>query len=175
MLVGADVFLHAVHTFRSVWFRGRYGGGKTLLSFVVARSLAAEYGYTIYSNVAGVGVAEALPQHSAVIIYDEAHLTLGQGTSPKDVRRYLAFLRKRDYVLLCPSVMPLARGAYLVWCERSLNLGSIGLPCWVYHWGVAGQTARKSGGSFVLLYPQRYFGTYDTLAQPDDLSAMFEV
>ena len=144
-LIGADMVLHSLNTFRSIWVRGRYGGGKTFISFLLAEQMQKRYGYSIYSNVDNEFQADEKPDEHAVIVYDEAWLTLGLGTSPKEIKKYLAFLRKRDYILVMPSVLPLAKGGWLLWVERSFNLGALGIPIWVYNWGIAGKSAKDSG------------------------------
>ena len=180
-LIGAETFLQACHTFRAVWFRGRYGGGKTLLSVHVGKLLHRRWKYQLFTNIQAaeyVRVAQDgsthLPEHS-LIVYDEGWMSLGMGAKTKDIRAYMAYLRKVDYVLLIPSVLDLSPYGYLVWCERSLNLGPIGLPLWVYEWGLRGKGKKESGGSFFFLFPGREFGTYDTMSQPYDLTRLFEV
>jgi len=192
-LLGSEQVIHAINTFRAVWIRGRYGGGKTFVSFLLAEQLSKRFGYGVFSNVKNtIGVpyyatsedcqAGIYPDDVGVgdmvhttVVYDEAWLSLGMGTSPKEVKKYLAFLRKRDFVLLMPSVLPMSKNAYLIWVERTFNLGALGIPLWIYQWGIAGQDAKKSGGRFVVWLPQKHFGMYDTLAQPDELPTLFGV
>lgn len=199
MMIGSSIFLHAVHTFRNVWVRGRYGGGKTLLAVALADSLSRSYGYKVYANIpvhleksvsnlatcdgtsklcddgCRARLSAGLPgKYHAVVIYDEAWLSLGSGTSPKQIKKYLAYLRKMDVVLLMPSVLQMARHSYLLWCERKMNLGALGIPIWSYQWAVAGSTPKKDGGTFYMVRPQRWFGVYDTHAQPEDLVSLFD-
>lgn len=181
-LLAADTFLHAVHTFRAVWFQGRYGGGKTLLAVHVGRVVSKRFkgkfdSYSLVSNIAADGYTavsdlDFVPK-SSVIVYDESWMSLGQGTSAKTIQAYMAFLRKVDYILLMPSVLELSRYGYLIWCERIFNFGPLGVPLWVYQWGMRGKKAKESGGTFFFLRPQSVFGTYDTLSQPYDLTELF--
>jgi hypothetical protein len=176
MLIGAETVLHSINTFRSVWVRGRYGGGKTFISFLLAEHLQVRFGYSVFSNVENVfQVGDSVADNHAVVVYDEAWITLGLGASPAQIKRYLAFLRKKDYVLIMPSVLPIAKGGWLLWIERRFNFGPVGLPLWVYHWGISGKSSKESGGIFYVWMPQKHFGMYDTLAQPDEMEGLFDV
>ena len=199
MLIGAEVFLHAVYTFRNVWIGGRYGGGKTLLAVALADTLAKKYDFDTYSN-APVNLPSSVEhmttcngdspacdkqcqamieltgkgKHHTTVIYDEAWMALGAGTSPKQIKAYMAYLRKMDVVLLMPSVLPMAKNSYLLQCERLFNFGVFGIPIWLYHWWIAGKNPKKDGGKFMLVHPQKYFGQYETVALPRELEHLFE-
>lgn len=192
MFIGADIFIHSLHTFRNVWMQGRYGGGKTLLSVALADYFHKKWGYTTFSNLAVYGDhvidepvycegddvlcterCKDFPKLHSFIIYDEAWMSLGSGASPKQVRSYLAYLRKVDVIMVSCSVMDLSRNSYFLWVQRKYNFGTVGLPLWVYEWGLPRKTSKVSGGHFGLWWPQQYYNTYETDAQPDDLEYLF--
>ncbi len=193
-LVASDVFIHNLKVFRSCWFRGRYGGGKTLLSVALADLLHKKHDYNVFANIP-VHVDGVIPEmalcdgtsprcdegckmgyqkYHTVVVYDEAWMALGLGmTSMKAIAAYLAYLRKFDLIMLLPSVQPMARNSYMLWCERKMNLGTMGIPYWAYEWGLPRKSAKDSGGSFGFLLPNAYFGKYDTHTQADDMEAFF--
>lgn len=198
--IGADVFLHNLHSFRTVRVDGRYGSGKTLLSVAIAKYFNEKFGYHIKSNVPVYldGVVKDLPicncekcmatykdmlasgellfpQNHTLVIYDEAWLTFRTGVSAKKMNDYLAFIRKVDLIMIMPSVLGLARDAAQLYVERVGNLGVLGLPIWIYQWGVTGKTVKDSGGKFVLWRPASYFGTYSTYAQPPMMDGLFNL
>lgn len=178
-LVGGEPVLQAVHQFRSVWVKGRYGGGKTLLSVVLAHRLAERYGYEIASNIPVTGgrllkPSSAPPKSRTVVLFDEAWLALGEGVGQKRILQYMAFLRKQDLVLLMPSVLELGKKAFYLWIRRRYNFGVFGIPLWVYEWGMRGAWKKKDISTFMMWFPQRAFGSYDTLAQPEQIGVLFD-
>ncbi|HSH04376.1 MAG TPA: hypothetical protein VLL52_17835 [Anaerolineae bacterium] len=181
MFIAADVYLSAVRSFRSVYYDGRYGGGKTLLATATALNLAKNFGYSIYSNIPvhHDNVVDVptfceddhcpVPRLHAVYLYDEAWGELGAGTKSKQINEYLAYLRKWDIITLLPSVLPLARDAWLVHVERIFCGDALGIPLWVYAWKTRGKSVKNSGGRFAIWRPSKYFGTYDTDITPLDM------
>lgn len=189
MLLGAGQFLEACKSFRSVWFRGRYGGGKSYMAFMVARHFST-LGYGLISNIKNdIGCPRyaidddlsvnphlrvGLDYYKNVIVYDEGGAnSLGDGAKSSDIKAYLAYLRKRDFILLVPSVLELDKRAFFIWCERSRPLTKLGIPLWIYEWGVKGYTKKQSGGSFAVFNPSAFFGSYDTYSEPLDLEELF--
>jgi len=199
MFLNADIFLNALHQNRTCWIKGRYGGGKTLLTVAIAQHFNRSHGYHIYSNIPiyldGVinemqkcscdrcqakyhhmeesGV-EQIPQYHTLVAYDEAWLSFRRGARYQVMEAYLAYIRKVDLIMVMPSVMQMHRDAAQMWCTRLRNFGTFGLPIWLYEWGITGQSSKDSGGKFILWRPQKFFGTYDTYAQPTAIEGLFD-
>lgn len=171
-LLGAGVFLNAVMGFRVVHMMGRYGGGKTALGHMIAHELimsgAMRY---LVSNVPSVWreqLAHVRPVDEdsialdAVVLLDEGGMFL---KTRSDVDAYLAFLRKLNLVVLVPSVEEPPRSLRTLRVQRVLDMTGLGLPVWVYRWGIyAGEV--KDTGRFYWLWPSAIFGVYSTDAMP---------
>lgn len=157
-LIG-DNFIKLFLAFRIVNIQGRFGGGKSLLGTWLAYYLMAN-GYTdkIVSNMPVNGSADegGLLERSAIIL-DESWMYI---TTRKDVLNYSAYLRKMDSYLILPSVFDIQSRLARFTVERQYNLQSFGIPVWVYRWDL--NNKRKEHGYFVLTFPQRMYGTYDT-------------
>jgi hypothetical protein len=186
MFLGASLFLRTLVGMKVLWLAGRFGGGKTLLSFALGLWLQKQ-GYTrhIYSNIPSQ-VADPVPVpeppgfalHSdpetgkpkayASVIFDEAWILLDAREWNKNVARSIgAFLRKYDIFLLLPSVFSIDKRFRNFYVQRVLNCYAFGLPCYVYKWGLKMGFVDETG-FFGLWRPSDYFGTYDHLATPGD-------
>lgn len=171
-----DVFLGLVKLYRMVWISGRYGGGKTALSYRIAHYLL-ETGFVRYvvSNTDSVWSSKledvkprfddrGMPILDTCVILDEGGLFL---KTTKDADEYMAFLRKLNVILLMPSVTPVSSRLRALTVMREFNARIIGLPLWVYkytlHQGVIRENER-----FYWFNPQEIYGIYDTYATPVD-------
>jgi hypothetical protein len=107
-----------------------------------------------------------------VFIYDEADADLGVSASPQVVRSYTSYLRKRNQVLLLPSVQTLCRAVSGFRVVRTLNCLLFGLPLWLYQWsvdlGVGYGKKRFETGSYQFWRPSRVWGWYDHREEPGD-------
>jgi hypothetical protein len=159
-------FLKLLLGFRILNIRGRYGGGKTLLSVWIAYWLMAG-GYTkkIVSNIAVQNDNDDQGQiEDCAVILDESWMYI---QSRQDVLNYSAYLRKLGSYLLLPSVFDVHSRLSFFSCNRIMNLQNVGLPIWVYRWDLASKSYRENG-HFFLLNPERIFGLYDTNYIPSD-------
>jgi hypothetical protein len=179
MTVGMWEPVRYLTLFRTLWFAGRYGGGKTALAVYMAAQLVIErYATTIVSNlpldlgVDGVTIkrGDISGIKDAVLLLDEGWQELEIGSSAKAVKAWLAYLRKDNLHVLLPSVHALAREVSNYTIERKWNLLVFGLPYWVYQWRlITGHHSKKdvSMGWLYLHKPQRIFGSYDHEYRPD--------
>lgn len=176
-IFGGESFFGLLETFRVLTFDGRYGGGKTSLAFYCAEYLlkTGRFRYLL-SNTPSVWTdnpndvvlrpdEEGQPTFlDAVIILDETGLFLSMSVESK---QFLAFLRKGNVVLLCPSVEDVARNLKSVTVQRLMNLQIVGLPAWVYSYKVR-RGMQKDVAKFVWWHPEEIFGIYDSGAFPVD-------
>lgn len=178
MIVGEWDLIHYATTFRTVWFGGRYGGGKTSLAVWLALGLVEQrYASTIISNLPLaldgeqiIGREEARSASDAVLILDEGWQELEVGSSNRSIKEWLAFLRKQNQIVLLPSVLPLARQVSVFTVERRFNGYPFGLPIWVYRWRLnTGAITRRSSelGWLWWVRPSDVFGVYDHEYRPD--------
>lgn len=175
--------------FRVLWLTGRYGGGKTSLALHLADLLIREGSqHRIATNAkllapwVQVGESDSFGDlmesglQDACLIFDEGWLDLGTGASPRQVRQYLANLRKINCVLLVPSVLPLVRDLRVLTVEREFNAMTFGLPLWLYRYRLAMGTTRKGEeGRFWWWNPSRVFGWYDSGEVPGGVWRVYEM
>jgi hypothetical protein len=183
MFLLGDLFLRTLLGVRTCWFAGRFGGGKTLLSFAVADWLF-QGGVTnwTYSNIPSVwcdeipdsGLArdwnegEGRWKANCSVIFDESWILLDAREWNKNIGRTMgAFLRKFNVYLLLPSVFPVDVRFRSLTVQRMINGFAFGIPLYVYRWQL-GLGYISEGGYFGLWRPQQYFGVYDHLACPSD-------
>lgn len=172
MLLGGQLVVGMLQTFRVAWISGRYGGGKTALAYRLAYELLNS-GFSRYllSNCRSVWrddprdvVLRDGRYLDAVVVLDEAGLFL---RTSRDADDFLAFLRKLNVVLILPSVKPPAPVMRMLTIQRVANLSAIGLPVWVYE--VSVDYARQRGRErFAWINPSEVFGIYDTTDVPVD-------
>lgn len=161
-----DQFIKLLLAFRTLNIQGRLGGGKTLLSVWLAYWLMG-MGKTkhIISNfpiVAKNDNEEDIKE--SVIILDESWMYI---TTRKSVISYAGFLRKLDNYLILPSVFDIQSRLSKFSCFRQYNLMGFGIPAWVYRWDLNGNRYHETG-SFILTFPSRLYGIYDTRYIPAD-------
>lgn len=172
MFMGADVFFIILTGYRMCWLAGPYGSGKTALSVAIASELVRrELADKVVSNIPIVGATSPppVPLEDAAIIMDEAHAFMDKWDN---VKKYMAFVRKRNLYFLMPSVFaphPRIRSVVL---RRSFNFFLFGVPFWWFDWSITnGHITEK--GSFGIWQPNHVFGVYDTNAEPlDDAGIM---
>ncbi len=168
--------------FRVVWLSGRYGGGKTSLALHLADRLVAAGDVQFVACNFPLRVGRVVAEYESFqdmvdntsdvcIIYDEGWQDLGVGASPKAIRQYLAYLRKRSSILLIPSVLPLSRSVAAVRVVRKLNALIFGLPLWWYEFSVDCGIKKPETGNYFWWRPQRVWGWYDNRSLPTSTSA----
>lgn|SRR5690554_3811753 len=171
-LIGGEIIVGMLQTFRVIWIGGRYGGGKTALAFRLAYELL-DSGFSRYllsncRSVWGDAPADVVLREGryldTVVILDEGGLFLRTG---KDADDFLAFLRKLNVVLIVPSVKPPAPAVRMVSVQRTANLQSIGLPAWVYTASVE-YGRQRDRERFLWWQPSEIYGVYDTADVPVD-------
>lgn len=165
--------------FRTVWFCGRYGGGKTsgalwladkLIRAGEARLIATNFelfkGRELhrYDNFDAMMADESFSD--CVMIYDESHMHLGRFAKEERINAYTAYLRKRNLILLLPSVRKLHSEFRDFRIYRYWNGLVFGLPVWLYRYRVDIGMKDADEGRLVLWFPQRVFSWYDTKARP---------
>lgn len=171
----ADDFVDMVSRFRTLWLGGRFGGGKTALAVeLAARFCRLGFADKIVSNtpllLPLVGECDERDVHDvtfAVLVLDESWRWLGRRSSNK-LNDWLAYLRKRDQILLLPSVLPLAPELRVLQIRREWNCYPYGVPLWVYRWVLDDGTKlyrSKKGRDMMARWfwwrPDRVFKLYD--------------
>lgn len=167
------MLLHYLQLFRLLVISGRYGGGKTALAVWLAYQLSYPRilsnislslpGYKFIADCGNSFVDVASDVSDCVVVYDESWLDLGLGASFSKVRDYLSFLRKRNQVLLLPSVLPLSRTVRVFECSRVFNGLMFGIPLWLYQYRVS---SFGDSGKYFFWFPSRVFKFYDTREYP---------
>lgn len=154
---------------------GRYGSGKTLLAVALTEQLLRRrWAAGVVSNlplaIPGLRRVDEYASRPTtwptehVILADEAWSYLFIDATPKELKSFLAYLRKNGNYLLLPTVLPLSRYVRSVEIEREFNFAVLGLPFWAYRIRLPGG---DRDGIFYLSY-RRYYGWYDTEYQPGD-------
>jgi zona occludens toxin (predicted ATPase) len=158
--------------YRSVYFQGRYGSGKTALAVWLAVRLAEKYRYRIISNIeikhpAVITSPSPGDFEHAVILLDEAADVLDAYEFKSELIRYFKYLRHRDLIILLPSVDEVHKRLRKLIVERVFNMEQIvGLPLWIYQWWRGPKTSppRSGGikGYFKWWVDSRVFGLYNS-------------
>lgn len=173
-LIHADGALQLVRQYRSVWFGGRMGGGKTSLAFKIAAWLV-DNGYAKYvlSNIP-CAFADDLPRIArniedgqylnTVIVADEGGIFMKRS---KDAAHFNAFMRKFNTYLLVPSVEPPSSALKKFQIMRLFSLSPAGIPLWIYRVRINVPGANHQH-YFGWWKPSEMFGVYDTQAVPLD-------
>lgn len=183
--VGGQAFWDSFTAFRVANLRGRYGGGKTSLAFIIAARLLAEKRVQrVISNIpCRFAVNEPrnqavdlvyndeqqqnnisdirgipVPLQDAAIVLDESWMYI---ESRQDVLDYAAFVRKFEHFLILPSVMPVHTRLSFFTVQRVFNGYTVGLPIWFYKWGIRDKDV-KENGYFGILRPTAVFNYYPT-------------
>ncbi|MEO5351048.1 MAG: hypothetical protein H7836_15605 [Magnetococcus sp. YQC-3] len=158
--IGESTFWGMLQNFRVVWIRGRYGGGKTSLAFLIASKLIAEKTVDgLVSNIpATFSSSVEFLRRPCVILLDEAWMYVeGRG----DVYDYAGFVRKFDHILLLPSVFSVHARLATFTVQRVFNAYSLGIPIWWYRWNLKDKDV-KEHGYFGIQNPKAIFGHYPT-------------
>lgn len=162
-----------VSTFRACWLSGRPGGGKTLLSVVLAlellrQGLCTRIVANVPLHVEGLSwTPTETPSEcvDACIILDEAWSELGMGQD-KALKQWLAYPRKRNQYLLFPSVLPLVRSLGTFRVQRVFNGSQLGIPLWVYRYRIELGEKKPMTGFVPLVNPSAWFSVYDSFSLP---------
>ncbi len=175
--LGADPFLHLTTAYRSVWFRGAFGSGKTLMAFATAQWLCDHQGMRhMVSNIpcvwCDVTREVVLAEHAietgetawtadTVFVLDEAGLFLRFADAAHE---YLQYLRKLNVVLLLPSFSSVSMKLRGFIVERYQSLAWLGVPLWVWRYRLESDEWQY----FAVSQWQSVYGVYSTLAMPSD-------
>lgn len=172
-----DMFEEMVSRFRLLWLSGRYGGGKTSLAvYLAARFCQAGLTTRIVSNtplrlkeVARLDPRDVHDVTDSVLLMDESWRYVGEG-SDKQVKEWMAYMRKRNQILLMPSVMNIARALRVVRIERRFNFSGFGVPLWWYTWFLNSATGKEKQ-QWYWWRPARVFALYNhELPEMDDFA-----
>jgi hypothetical protein len=172
-----DMFEEMVSRFRLLWLSGRYGGGKTSLAvYLAARFCQANLVNKIVSNtplrlneIARLDPRDVHDVPDCVLLMDESWRYVGAGMD-KQVREWMAYMRKRNQILLMPSVMDIARPLRVVRIERKFNFAAFGFPVWWYTWFLNSATGKEKQQWF-WWNPKRVFTLYNhSLPEMDDFA-----
>lgn len=164
MLIAGDLFLEYVRLYRSVWFAGRLGGGKTSLAVYVAYQLARE-GYKIISNIhvqGAIRVPEPGDFSRAVVILDEAADFLDAYEFRNELLASFKYLRHFDLIVLLACTDKVHARLRKLIVERIFRLEALlplPRPIWVYRFWIGPDRWRKreSIGSYFLFVPPPWF------------------
>lgn len=172
--------IRALNYVRLAWLRGIYGTGKTLLSLAIYWELLRQGWHgKVFSPIPLVTPLVPDDCHSAILILDEAgtvfsNRSFADKNLTGEVARAVSYLRKTDSYLLFPSYsrpdVMFRRGLHI---ESKFRLGKL---VWFYNWWLPEDEETedvykmaKMRGVYPLLFPSRFFGTYDTLYVPSNL------
>ena len=166
--IWADEFLSMLVVYRALWIKGRFGGGKTSLAVILAAWLMntrnVVKSVANFPNVLSSDIDPYSLLYDVSILMDETHAFIGDR---KGVDRYAKYLRKTNYFLLMPSVMPPHIKLCFFTVQRIFNGYRYGIPIWVYNWALkSGATSEK--GYFAIWRPHLAFGSYPTRFVPFD-------
>lgn len=179
--IGGDLFWNMLLAYRTVWFMGRYGAGKTSLAVICsARLLAEKRVEKIVSNIPlsfstlvkspsynedGEVIFESTENLlNAGILLDEAWQNIEDKQATID---YAGFVRKFNHYLLLPSVFPINARLSYFFVQRVFNGYGVGLPMWFYKWNISNRGIKEQG-FFAVQNPTSIFGHYDTDFVPGD-------
>jgi hypothetical protein len=165
MFIGAETFFRLVRNFRTCWFRGRYGCGKTALSVATAlRMLDSGVSDCCVSNIPLAFGEQQLPPvpWRATILMDEGGLFWKTGRAFEMVA---AFLRKQELIVLIPSITPPSLQFRTLYVRRVFSSAAMtGLNLWLYEWTIA-EAGEITKGKFWWTFP-KIFRYYDTNYSP---------
>lgn len=167
MLIFGDLFLEYTQLYRSVWFKGRLGGGKTSLAYWVARYFHKN-GYRFISNIpARDSIRVPCPEdfNSAVVLLDEAADFLDAYEFRNELVASFKYLRHFDLIFLFPCTDPIHRRLRKLVVERVFRFEALFPlpPIWLYRFWVGPAMdwpGKKAIGGYFLFLPSRVFGHY---------------
>ncbi|MCS7242394.1 MAG: PhoH family protein, partial [Candidatus Caldatribacterium sp.] len=169
-----------------VWLRGGFGTGKTALAVAIAIKLVEDnFVSKIISNIpifhpksnttyaAFDHYLLATPDRieDCVLVIDEAGNFYSRYRAEyKTVDALMTFLRKKNVIVLLPSIKPVFKDLAQVTIYRFLNLQAIiAIPFWIYKAQLAYSDYREkkfSRSTFVWRNPTAFFPYFDSAAQP---------
>lgn len=170
-----DNHIRNIHAFRTVYYDGRNGGGKTLLAVRDAYEILnrgwARYCVSNIPLVFADNIEDIVPREGAggysldvVCILDEAGQYIDIGSEAK---KYMRFLRKANIFLLMPSLDDVATILQRYVVERQFNAQVLGVNAYVYQTFIR-RRAGNDKEKFILRRPTEVYGLYDTDARPVD-------
>ncbi|MEO5355286.1 MAG: hypothetical protein H7835_19025 [Magnetococcus sp. XQGC-1] len=171
-IINSAGFERLVGEYRLLWVRGRYGSGKTAISFKLAEYFLRR-GYRLITNTPSVWsdgevrLNENGLLHS-VVIMDEAGLELklkGQ------LETMAAYARKMDCVYIFPSFFPPTRWAQVVTLQPLFGFSQIGIPLSVYEWRV-NLGGFKDRGWFLWSWPSEVWGIFSSRAPQTSVQSL---
>lgn len=177
MLLGHSLIMQQIRDFRIVGIEGRYGSYKTALAFRLAYELVktGEFRHVV-ANLPNAFQSDFKDIHlrdnelgdptflDTVFILDEGGIFLD---SDKEIKKFVAFLRKLNCILIIPSVMPLPSTAKTLVIARKNDFQKIGLP-WLRYRAYLSSGRTKEDYTFSWLFPSEIYGIYNTYATPAD-------
>lgn len=163
--INASEYFWNVTNYRVVNIRGHVGSGKTLLSVATGYELW-EQGYIdhIYAPFPVKGQRNKYDKYKKfVMLLDEAHVVLdSRKFGQNNVEEWLRDIRKRQAIIITSAFIDVDKRMRSVVVQRTLLIGSL---FWMYRWQIDDGIG-VSTGTFGLLFPNWYFGLYDTLYSP---------
>jgi hypothetical protein len=170
-------FLRQVKIQRFCWIRGFYGAGKTTLALSLANGLieSGNFRYVALNVPLNIDIPVTVTTDAkqvtglrdAVLIMDEAGQYLDWGADAKSLKKWFQYLRKRNQVVLMPSVIPPLKYASQFTAQRLFNGPSMGVPVWVYRWELSVYSI-KDKGLYWWWMPESIFGLVDTDYEPNE-------
>lgn len=172
VMVGGGDFMGMFDVQRTLYIAGRKGGGKTLLSFLVAANMYADgKAKYIHSNVPSVlSEPVSLPLEDCCFIVDECQDFM---SSAKDAKEAEAFIRKLRIRFIMAGVGAPHRNFTKLKAWRVFNAFKYFIPIYVYNWKWTGIDEVEKGTFFVLRPDLMYF-FYDTQTIPPDDGGLFD-
>ena len=175
--VGGDTFWNMFLAYRTCWFMGRYGGGKTSLAVIMAARLLAEKRINnVFSNIP-LSFSTSLDDigtmtgsefsdwfKNCALLLDETWIYINDRNAVVD---YAAFIRKFNQYLLMPSVFPVHQRLSYFFVQRVFNGYTLGIPAWFYQWNISNRGIKEKG-YFAVTNPTAVFGQYPTDYVPGD-------
>jgi hypothetical protein len=166
-------FFELLLAYRTLWIRGRLGGGKTLLAFAIADHLLKLGTFVnVASNVPHDYDRPVASIRRSVVVLDEAHQVLDSRAYGKNDKSYGAYARKTDCIWLFPSVFPIDVRQRSLFVERVWALGDL---LWIYKGGLELGYAAGEQFSFWLWRPSLYYGKYATRFIPAGDAGILEL
>jgi len=166
-------FLRLLRDYRVAWLAGRYGSYKTALSVMICIEYL-ERGWVDYA----VGNFPAAPftdwgripeLRDVIVVLDEG----GNWLNDKSFNEVTAFLRKRNIVLLIPSVQPPNLKARTLNLQMVFNANSLGID-WIFYACKLDYLNIKETYRLNWRGTKEIFGLYDTEYAPTDGDGIIE-
>jgi hypothetical protein len=163
ILGGGELFNYA-RNYRTLWIKGRYGVGKTLLGMEIVEWFL-DQGYRLVTNTrcAWADNKEDIKPDvdgklHVVLLLDEGGIFFGQNSL---VVQMISYLRKMDVVLIIPSRIPPARLVRVMAVQPWMPFKSIGIPVVILKWRISFDEV-KDEGKMVWYGFSKYYGIYSS-------------